>query len=254
MNGAGWFTADVQAVARQMRDSLLKHPSLEEFLSYLADEAFPADAYFLREHLSLCPDCCQAFLKVAAADGAAAENGPSQEEVEAAWRKLRPRLPLVSQDSRVRRDHARIASRLAAALLIACLGLSTYALSLRRAIHDLKKPQSIPIAELIAREDARRGDEQIQSVHVPRNAERLVLLLGLLDGGDYDRYRASFQCDGGPPFVESVDGLRRNPDGDFTVEIPRDFLPAGHCQIRLHGLKEKSARQVASYDAEVTYE
>lgn len=82
-----------EARRRQGPDS---HPSPETLTAYHAGELTAAAAEDVQEHLTVCRHCARLVLDLPAfleAPTAAAEIERPDEEAEAAWRQIRPRLP-----------------------------------------------------------------------------------------------------------------------------------------------------------------
>ena len=131
------------------------------------------------------------------------------------------------------------------ALLAVAFGLAVWVTQLRR---EIAQPRvNVHLADLVPPEAAREGGEgATQTVSVPAEASRLVLLLNLAAPRVFPEYEVEI-VDAGGRTVWRRRGLRRSPDGTFAVEMPRRFLPPGDYRLRLGGLGPGGPEPVVEY-------
>ncbi len=133
------------------------HPHIDELIAYQLGQSSTRQATELQEHLLTCPECVELLLdlKTFVTAEAATDDAPSSFEAAAGWRSLRPRLQRPSGSTRW---------LLAASILIALVGLSSWALverktasGLRLEMARLSLPQpDVPIVDLYP-ESVERG-------------------------------------------------------------------------------------------------
>jgi hypothetical protein len=165
-NEPGLKTA-IQALAEEERRVLLNHPMPDELVDYQADDVSAEERERIQEHLALCPPCAQAVLDVEAFP----EVQLSDRKVAAAWARFGGR-----------RRSAMWPWSLAAALLLAVLGLTFELVLLRR---EAAAPRAgLQIVDLLpAGEDVQRSGGEREAVQAPVWVDRLVLVRRLMREG-----------------------------------------------------------------------
>ncbi len=248
------------------------HPSSDLLLAYHGRELVEVEAEALREHLALCPECAQRALDLASLSGRAARDGDAESpavapmarplEAAEAWEDTRRALAAEGlfhashaappeAESRFSRSSLfgpRLAYAAAAVLLLTSVGLSLRLADAGRNLAELERARAnvvlVDLHPLAA--SAPRADDLPPPEVAIAAGEDLVLILHLLDPGTYDRYRAE-AFDAQRRTLWSTDALRRSPEGDFTLLLPRRQLAAGRYLIRLHGLEGERADLLAEY-------
>jgi guanyl-specific ribonuclease Sa len=148
-----------------------------------------------------------------------------------------------------RRDRWRGDYRLAASfLLVAAAALGAWALHLRGTVAELSRPQAnVALVELAPLEPATRlRDVPGEEAEVPAWADRVLLILDLGPPLPYTTYAVRIANREGAE-VWSQQGLRRSPDGQFTLELPRRLLPPGAYRVQLDGVQGETRTPVAAY-------
>lgn len=179
-----------------------------------------------------------------------------QREVAAAWDQLRARLPgnpeplspgSLASGQPVRSmpaarqppadRHRWWPNALAAALMLATLGLGIWNVWLAREVSRLRQPQlNIQVASL-APEEAQGPSRAESTQRLVRRSPgaQLLLLLNTSDLETYPHYRVRLLDATSQRLIWSDDGLQRLPQGNFSVQLPRSLLPAGSYRIELLG-------------------
>ncbi len=253
------------------------HPSADELLSYNDGKLEAAEREQVVWHLAACADCAQAVLDMARFPEVEALNSNQQlssADVAERWGRLRDRLrseqsvetvsavkaPVVEirQRSRSWVYSLSFARTAAAALLVVTVGLSATIFSMRRNAREEAGPRlNLPIVELAAQGAVNeRAEEDLKTLHIPAGADGALLVLTLVDPRSYPNYRIEIRDASAPqtdPLWHSTD-LQRSPEGIFTLEIRRGFLPAGRYQIEVRGLDEDRRELLATYLLAIEYE
>lgn len=219
------------------------HPVPQELVAYHEDRLPPASDEKIRDHLADCADCSSLLLELAALKdaGGAAKGGVADLATAAAWRRLRPRLFGAKTAS-----PSPWAWRTAAVLAAAALGLGVWTAELNRTVAELRAPQlELPIANLEPSGSLRAADAP-PSLELAPGVARWVLILNLVGEGDYPSYRLQLLSSDGRA-RSTLEGLRKSPQGDFRVSLPRDFLPPGEHRILLFGIRGGEAELIEEY-------
>jgi len=164
--------------------------------------------------------------------------------------RLLPSFPSLGRWLSSRFHSLRLAQAVAAALLLVSLGLSWTLVVQRRPTHDDARPRlNLPIVELIPEGEAGERTEA-RSLQVPATADAILLVLTLRDRRSYRAYEVKIRDSGGG-VVWSSTALQRAPEGFFTLELPRRFLPAGRYRIAVRGIDGDRPEPVATYGLEI---
>ncbi len=267
--------AAVRSWSAEARAGEAAHPTSDVLLAYHERELGGTEAEGVREHLAVCAECAQRALDLeplsrrALADGAAEGSATAAE----AWQSTRRAFasegllgaadapPPVAEHAPWRSRQWLFGPRLAyAAAAVFCLttvGLSLRLADARRALSELEGPRANVL--LVDLQPLGAGPQRAEGSPPPQVAaagEDLVLILHLLDPGSYARYRVEAfpsPAIGAKPDPEerpawSTDSLRRSPEGDFTVLLPRRLPAAGDVRIRLYGMDGTRPELLAEYD------
>ena len=229
----------LRALAAKARRTLDDHPTPEELVAYRAGELTAEDEERIRDHLALCRDCSQLLLDLKEFEDAAPEEeaGLSDIQVEAAWRRLRPRL----EERKVLTSprwfaSPRFAYGLAAGLFLCTVGLSVWGLSLQQKVRELSEPlPNAPIGDLHAEGGgAVRGGPGEPEILRSRPGGVLVLDF---DPRDFRRFDVELRKDGkGGELLWSGGGLVESEEGSYTLGLPRSGFQPGLYWIDLYGV------------------
>lgn len=224
-----------------------KHPEPEELLDYHLGDLSPEDRERIQDHLVLCQECSRTVLDLDAfpdVEPAREEDRLSDFELAAEWRRFRERTGAKP----VRRAaSSRLPYALAAALLLAAIGLSLWTARLLERVRELSGPRAdVHVADLVPLGIGVRGPEAAEEVRVPDWAGRVLLILNLAGAKPYPEYEIRVLDPSGSE-VWSLRGVRPGPDGTFALEAPADLLGGGAHEIRLLGLGARGAEPVARY-------
>lgn len=225
------------------------HPNADTLVAYQEGTLAPGDMQRVQDHLVACRECAAL---VADLEGLGDPDFGADEDLpddagEIVWKKVReeirrdrPRpgkvLPLPGHRDR----SPRWLQALAASLLAATVGLSLW-------VADLKRPQpqlNAPIYDLYPAGSIRgEGGNDLQAV--PAEARDILLILHPPGRSRFEEHGIEIVDAGGREVWRSERGLVLNPDGSFTLSLPRDFL--GH-RLRLMGIDPGGGRElVAEY-------
>lgn len=248
------FRASIATLVEATREESATHPDLDRWIAYRDGELPAEEQESLQRHLAGCRECVaivldlEAFSRPEESDRA----GISEFEVAAAWRAVRS---AISAD--VKREHRwHVPTALAASLMVAALGLSTWlavehrtATELRRTVAELSRPQiNVPIEDLWPDTTTRGGLQR--AVEVLTADRSLTLVLNLQESQEFPDYRVEIIDSEGTEIWSST-GLEMSPFGNFTLGIPRGFLPAGEYGVRLYGLEGERNVPLQDYAVQI---
>jgi len=211
-------------------------PEPEELLDYLDGRLAPEDEERVGRQLAASPEAAQALLDLEELEAATVQagTGPADLAARAGWRDFQSRLPEAAP-----RSHHPPAwlTAIAAALLIATIGLSAWVLRLQG---SMRQPiANVPSLDLIS--DG-RGTEPVATV-----PPGVPLLLRLSPAERCPVYTAEVS---GPGDHWTVEGWRRDTRGNLTLQVagepgpyelrllgcePRRELEEHHFRIEAHG-------------------
>ncbi|HEX3555409.1 MAG TPA: zf-HC2 domain-containing protein [Thermoanaerobaculia bacterium] len=221
----------------------MNHPEPETLAAYHAGELTGEEEARLQDHLVACRECAALLLDLdGLADPGFGAGSLSPADQEALWGRIQgemkkeeaPVAPVIP----LRRPAApsrspRWLQVAAAALLVITLGQWVWVASLRRAVHDLSRPQAnTPVLDLDA--DAVRSPES-EEPYVVRPEDRFfTLILTPSPERRYERYRVEIaRADGR---VAWSDDEALSPDHPLSITVPRIALGSGSFQVRFFGL------------------
>ena len=239
----------LRALAAKARRDLDDHPTPEELVAYRAGELTAEDEEKIRDHLALCRDCSQLLLdlKEFEEDEPEEESGLSDIQVEAAWRRLRPRLEERKVLTSRRRWFAspQVAYGLAAGLFLCTVGLSVWGVSLKQRIERLSGPQIMQSVDLRSDGDTTRSAAGAENTVQP-GGEQFALFMRVWEPV-FSEYEAVIRRaeQKGEPLV--LRGLPRNQDDNLGITLPRSMFPPGSYQLELYGRSGESRQPVTTY-------
>lgn len=215
------------------------HPSVDRWIAYRDGALAAEEEKQLQQHLMGCRECVtlvldlDAFLLPEAMD----RSGISDFEVVAAWRAVRSAI-----DWDVEKKRWHIPAILAASLVVAALGLSTWTAlehrsvtELRRLVTELSQPQiNVPIRDLYPDTATRSGSPPL-ATEVPDQTRFITLILNLPEPREFPEFQVEI-IDSAGTAIWRGRGLEMSPYGTFTLGLARDFLPTGEHRILLFGL------------------
>lgn len=242
----------VEELAGEARRSADVHLEPEEIADYRDGRLSPADAERVQSHLVACRECAALLLDLEGlADPAFGAAEPwSAADADAVWEGVRSGLgdkkaaaSVIPFPARVRPP--RWLQALAAALLIAVLGLSTRVASLRHTVHELSRPEvNAIVLDLYPEGSGRRSEGEGEGAEVRGGARFLTVSLHPAAAESYPDYEIEAAgADGRPIWQES--GLRPDDLGLFLVTVPRSalsVLAGGDVRLRLFGLDAAGGR------------
>ncbi len=252
--------ATLTAVALDGQD----HPTPDELLAYHAGELSEEAHERVRTHVAWCRDCARTVLDLASwPDVELRDPGLERtaDEEAADWQAIRqglaagrgeapspaPKRPVRERPRARRRSYGPV-HLLAAALLVAVVGLSFQITRLTRQVTELTRPRAnVFVTDLESvTAAARRDGEELRTTRVPDGMEIVVFLLVEDDVRPFDDHAVEIRDAAGRVFWRHR-GLRSPPEGGFSVEVPVDVLPSDEIEIRLYGLAAGEQELVATY-------
>jgi anti-sigma factor RsiW len=220
----------------------MSHPEPETLAAYHAGELTAEEERRLQDHLLACRECSALLLDLdGLADPGFGAGSLSATDQAALWDRIqgeigqekpeRPPAPVIPlRRPAIPGASPRWLQALAASLLVATVGLSTWVVSLR---HELSRPQANAKVIQLSTGTVRGGTSSRLNV-VPADApRRFVLLLHLTGLGRAARYRAEIvRAEGGK--VSDVQGLALDEELDaVSLELSRDEIGPGDYRVRL---------------------
>lgn len=252
----------ILAGAEEARRRLGTHPTPDELLAYQEGKLAAEDQERMQDHLALCRDCARVVLDLESfpdVEPVREEQRVTDWQVAAAWRRLAAQEGISPPArSSPRRSWSMLFSpgfayAMAASILMAALGLGSWVIQLRGQIDDLSRPRvNVFLSDLVPQSsELERGVGD--RIRVPAWTERVLLLLNLADLRSFPEYLVEISGREGRELWSNRE-LRRSPDGNFTLEVHRRFLPAGEYRIALYGLEGEARTPMATYAMEIEYE
>jgi hypothetical protein len=254
------------------------HPAADELAAYHAGELAEAEEARVRSHLLACGECTGLLLDLDALqnDPAFGADRPAPAaEIEAVWRAVQPHVPARAAAPTASPDLAapaldrpatltapapptgrEVARRprqapwlqaLAAALLVAVVGLSFWVLRLRTDLGALSRPQlNAPVQDLTPG-GARGGEGGPLELRLPPHTGLFTLVLNPASPRDFPAYAVDIAPAEGS-VLWSGEGLEKNAYGSFSLALPRSLMPDGRYTIRLYGVTGARREPLGDYD------
>ncbi|HSS50134.1 MAG TPA: zf-HC2 domain-containing protein [Thermoanaerobaculia bacterium] len=222
----------------------MTHPEPETLAAYHAGELDESEAQRLQDHLLTCRECAALLLDL---DGLTrpgfGAGSLSAADQEALWGRIQreiekeetPRAPApvipLRRPSRLA-PPPRWLQALAAALLVATIGLSGWVVSLRRTVEALNRPEpNAPVIDLYSGASRSAGSPQPVAT-VPRDFRFFTVILHPPHSRSTKRYRVEIARAGGGS-VWSRDGVAPDPLGPLPLTLTRSLIGPGEYRIRL---------------------
>jgi anti-sigma factor RsiW len=245
------------------------HPSPEELIAYGERGLPPPEVIQIQSHLAACRECAQTILDLESFPAVELRDEilrRSDEEEAADWLALRrllgmPNSPTMTAPAQSgvaagsqRLHRRRIVELAAAALLAVAVGLGWWAAGLRRQVATLSRELSAPQANVFVSDlvPGSRLRSTASVLQVPAETQQLVLILNLDDLRPFHDYEVEARDEKDMVFWQQR-GLRRGPEGNFSVALPRSAIPSDPCQIRLFGRERSHRTLLATYLVKVDF-
>jgi len=252
---------DWVAAAGTAGENCGEHPDAETLAAYHARELPEEEERRVQDHLLVCRECAELLLDL---EGLGDPDFGQDVEIpagtdEALWERLRqeirddPRPTLRAEAApatvvpfapRRRNAPPPWMSALAAALLVAVIGLSVWVASLRQTVRDLSLPEvNAPVLEpVLSGIGQREGGPAPAAEEVSSGVRLFALILSPVRRGDFQDYDVEISRAGGG-VVRRETGLRPNAYGSFSLIETRSSLGPGDYQIRLFGIGSGGQRE-----------
>ncbi|HVS00497.1 MAG TPA: zf-HC2 domain-containing protein [Thermoanaerobaculia bacterium] len=248
--------AALEGFLSEAQRDLEPHPSPDELAAYSAGELPAAEETRIQNHLALCPHCLELLLDLERWSDPESVSEPSLPagEKAGAWQALQARL--AAEAAPRRRPGLRLASprpayALAAALLVAVVGLSLRVWHLERGMADLSHPQvNAPVVDLLPASPLRGEPGERAVVELAPASRFFALILSPKGSPDYAGYRVEI-LDAGGRTVWSEKGLEKNRHGSFTLILTRGFLRPGEYRLRLYGLEGGTGQLIEEFQVRI---
>ncbi len=238
-----------------------EHLSADELLAYNEGELAEEARDRIRIHLAWCSECARTVLDLASWPDVELRDPDlrrTAEEEAADWQTIRRRFAAERgeeppEEAAKENSGPRTWSRyygpvhlLAAVLLFAVVGLSLRLTWLTRQVSELTGPRAnVLVIDLEAGTAAIRDSGELPTTQVPEGMETVVFLLVQEDFRAFDEHAVEVRDDAGR-LLWQTSGLASPPEGGFSIEIPRDYLPS-EIEIRLYGLTGGQQELLSTY-------
>jgi putative zinc finger protein len=221
------------------------HPEPDELAAYHAGELAPPEERRIQDHLASCRECASLLLDLEGLGDPSFGVGSGLAGKEEVWRRLRAEVEsskeggaapaaVVPFRRRTLSTSPRWLQALAAALLLATLGLSQWVVSLRQAVQEQRRPQiakTLPLSSHAVRGEER--DRAMRTIHAGDSVLLSSILIPLWSRST--RYRVVIARSDGSE-VWSVAGLAPDRRGWLApVVLPPHALSPGDYRIRVLG-------------------
>lgn len=231
----------------EVRQDATPHPEPEDLLAYRAGELPAPEQARVEDHLVACPHCLELLLDLGRLSDPRFVGEHDAAGKAADWQAVQARLAPREAPRRRRAPFfasPRPAWALAAALLIAAVGLSLRTLQLQRSVEDLGRPQvNAPVVDLFPASELRGGDGETAVVELAPASRFFTLILSPKGSPDYAGYRLEI-LDSKGRAVWSAEGLEKDRHGSFTLILARSFLDPGEYRLRLYGLAGETEKLI----------
>ena len=245
----------VRSLTQAAQTTLANHPAIEHLTEYRSGELNREASERIRDHLTRCRHCRDLVLDFGAFADLAQENPrPMTAETDRQWRRLEQKLRSTPEPAApmTRPPESRWARALAAALAAAVVGLSVWVGALRQNVRELSGPRlNPPVVDLIALENPLREQASHQRIVLPAVADQVVLILNLTSWREAPGYGLEISTSPEGTVLWSQKGLVPGNAGNFTLTLPRDFLPAGRYRLSLYGVATSERQPLATFRLEL---
>lgn len=230
-----------------------EHPDPERLAAYHAGELPEEEAQRVQDHILVCRECAELLLDLEGlGDPASGQDVDIPASTgEAVWERLRQEIragarpeTVVPFSPRRRSAPPPWMSALAAALLVAVIGLSVWVASLRQTVRELSAPEvNAPVLEPVPSGiGPREGGPAPVAEEVPSGVRLFALILSPVRRGDFQDYEVEISRAGGG-VVRRQAGLRPNVYGSFSLIVTRSSLGAGDYRVLLYGIGSGGQRE-----------
>jgi hypothetical protein len=233
-----------------------EHPDAETLAAYHARELPAAAEQRVQDHLVLCRECAGLLLDLEELDDPdfGHEIEVPEGTGEALWDGLRQEIrkepapaAVIPFPSRRTSAPPRWMSALAAALLVAVIGLSVWVASLRLTVMELTRPEvNATVLDLVPSGIGQREGGPAPAAVVPSGSRSFTLILSPGRRGDFQDYEAEIAHAGGE-VVWRGRGLRPNDYGSFSLTLQRQALGTGEHRLRLFGIRSGRREALGEY-------
>ncbi len=252
----------VRDLNRAARAALRDHPEVESLTDYRAGKLSPEAAERIRDHLTLCRECRGLVLDFGTfADVSLDGDRLPTADIDSDWKRLyrhlrsenRP-VPAVAAPLS-RSQSSRLAWALAAVLAAAVVGLAIWVQILRHDLIEVAGPRLNPsVIDLIALDNPIREDASRQQVVFPAVVDQVVLILNPTLQHEFPDYGLDILTSPEGKLRWSRRELWPGAEGNFTLALPRAFLPVGHYWLELYGIADGERQPLAMFEFEIVDE
>jgi hypothetical protein len=235
-----------------------EHPEQHQLLDYLQGRMSEEAQEKLQDHLVSCRECTGQLLELEliSCPQPPADQGVADFELAAAWRGLADNISSAQQSGyRSRRLH--FVSGLAAALLVATIGLGFWVAQLdhsldrlQQAAAALNEPQLNP--SILYLGGSTRSDASAGTIVLEPGSSSLMLILTPTELHPVDEYEIVLSRADGRQLFQGR-GLRRSDHGTIRLSLPTGMLPAGEYRISLFGLVADQRLELGEQAFHVSY-
>ena len=135
---------------------------------------------------------------------------------------------------------------------MAAAGLAFFSIWILRSI---PQPEgNIPVYFLRSEEESTRSQAR-ELTGLPHEAGNLVLVLQVSGNDPFSHYGVTIEAgkESSQKALWGFDNLRRDDRGEFTIRLPRSFLPPGQYRLRLFGLAGDQKTPLATYRIQINH-
>ena len=132
-------------------------------------------------------------------------------------------------------------------------GYARQVAELRQQVEALSQPQAnVLIVDLYPADATRSSSSDVTTMNVPAGANLITVILNTAAEYEYRDYSVEI-LDQSSTRIWQGERLRKTAFGNFTLMVPRRFLPAGHYQIQLRGVRGGRATVIEQYVVRIRY-
>ena len=265
--------AGVRRTMAEERRRLGEPPTPDELIAYAEGTLPESERGRIEAFTTADPQVARTLIDLESfpeVEPAAAGEELSEDELAAGWEDLRDGLReagvLPGEPAAVGppapppgRRGAALGSRagqLAAVLAVTTVGLGLYVagLHLSGRVGGPGPPRLNPVVKSLLPVGAggERSSGEVEAVALPPTSDSLVLILSVLEAPATPGIRLEVY-DASGRRVWQTGGLVRNPDGTFSVDLPRGLLAPGRYRLELVGTDGRH-RPIATYELDLAIE
>jgi anti-sigma factor RsiW len=124
---------------------------------------------------------------------------------------------------------------------------------LRQQVDTLSQPQpNVLVFDLYPADATRSSSSDVATMNVPAGANLITLILNIAAEHEYRDYSVDVLDQSGTRIWQG-ERLRKTAFGNFTLMVPRRFLPEGRYRIQLRGVGGGQATVIEQYVVRVRY-